>query len=76
MATGIRPNKLETQETLQTTNTGEIIVNAYLLSIDHPNIFASGDCSYFEPQPFWKSGFHTINQGPILLKNLIAISKG
>lgn len=76
MATGIRPNKLETQETLQTTNTGEIIVNAYLQSIDHPNIFASGDCSYFEPQPLWKSGFHAINQGPILLKNLIAISKG
>ncbi|MHA2227151.1 MAG: NAD(P)/FAD-dependent oxidoreductase [Candidatus Hodarchaeales archaeon] len=76
MATGIRPNKIETQETLQTTNTGEIIVNAFLQSKDYPYIFASGDCSYFEPQPLWKSGFHAINQGPILLKNLIAISKG
>ncbi len=76
LATGIRPNKLETQETLQTTNNGEIIVNAYLQSIDHQNIFASGDCSYFEPQPLWKSGFHAINQGPILLRNLVALSKG
>lgn len=76
LAAGIKPNKLETQGTLQTTNVGEMIVNAYLQCIDHPNIFASGDCSYFEPQPLWKSGFHAINQGPVLLKNLSAIAKG
>jgi NADH dehydrogenase FAD-containing subunit len=49
LATGISPNKLEIQGTLQTINTGEIKVNSYLQSIDHQNV---------------------------LLKNLIALSKG
>jgi NADH dehydrogenase FAD-containing subunit len=76
LATGIVPDEIDNNGLLLTTDIGELIVNPFLQCMDTLHIFATGDCSFFEVQPLWKSGYHAINQGPILLKNLIAISKG
>ncbi|MHA2053539.1 MAG: NAD(P)/FAD-dependent oxidoreductase [Candidatus Hodarchaeales archaeon] len=76
LATGIIPNKINSSGLLPTTKSGELIVNPFLQCKNNPHVFATGDCSFFETQPLWKSGYHAINQGPVLLKNLISISKG
>ncbi len=76
LATGVSPNTIDSQGLLHTTERGELVVNSFLQCKDRFHIFATGDCSFFEPQPLWKSGYHAINQGPVLLKNLLAISKG
>ncbi len=76
LASGVIPNTLDSQNSLLTTKMGELIVTSFLQCKNYSHIFATGDCSYFEDQPLWKSGYHAINQGPILLKNLIASTKG
>lgn len=76
LTTGIIPNKIDLKGLLPTTDVGEFIVNPLLQCKDNPNIFASGDCNFFEVQPLWKSGYHAINQGPVLLKNLVALAEG
>ena len=76
LATGIIPNTIPSEDFLHTTEKGELVVNSFLQCTDYPHIFATGDCNHFEVQPLWKSGYHAINQGPILLKNIIAESEG
>ncbi len=76
LATGIIPNSIDSQGLLQTTENGELVVNSFLQCTDNPQVFATGDCSHFEAQPLWKSGYHAINQGPVLLKNIVAQSEG
>jgi NADH dehydrogenase FAD-containing subunit len=76
LATGFIPNKVASNGSLITTGSGELVINSFLQSKSVPHVFATGDCSYFEAQPLWKSGYHAINQGPVLLKNMIALSKG
>jgi NADH dehydrogenase FAD-containing subunit len=73
-AIGILPNAIESQKALKTTSQGDLIVNKYLQCKDHSNIFAAGDCICFESHPLWKSGYHAINQGPILLHNILALA--
>jgi NADH dehydrogenase FAD-containing subunit len=74
-ATGIIPNTIESQNTLETTPLGELIVTKYLQCKNYSTIFAAGDCVSFEPRPLWKSGFHAIYQGPVLLHNILAIAR-
>lgn len=74
-ATGIIPNTIENYNKLETTSNGELIVTKYLQCKGQPTIFAAGDCAYFESSPLWKSGYHAINQGPILLHNILALDK-
>ena len=73
-ATGVVPNVIESQKALKTTSHGELIVNKNLQCKDHSNIFAAGDCICFESHPLWKSGYHAINQGPVLLHNVLAVA--
>jgi NADH dehydrogenase FAD-containing subunit len=74
-ATGIIPNTIENHNALETTPQGELIVTKYLQCKNHSTIFAAGDCVCFESRPLWKSGYHAINQGPVLLHNILAIAK-
>ena len=51
---------------------GFIMVDQYLRSITHHNIFATGDCAAFSPQALPKAGVFAVRQGPALSNNLIA----
>eukprot|EP00811_Abedinium_folium_P033103 NODE_6092_length_1706_cov_11.544649.p1 GENE.NODE_6092_length_1706_cov_11.544649~~NODE_6092_length_1706_cov_11.544649.p1 ORF type:complete len:419 (-),score=83.56 NODE_6092_length_1706_cov_11.544649:222-1478(-) len=58
---------------IPTTDHGWIRVANTLQSIAHPNIFAAGDCCYFEhktSQPF-KAGVYAVRTGPVLINNLL-----
>jgi len=51
---------------------GFILVDQYLRSISHPEIFAAGDCAAFAPHPLPKAGVYAVRQGSTLLKNILA----
>lgn len=52
---------------------GFVRVNENLLIEGYPNIFASGDCSYFTKSPLAKAGVYAVRQGPIIFKNIMSI---
>ena len=55
---------------------GGLIVNKYLQSIDHPDIFGGGDCIYFKDNPLDKVGVYAVRENPVLLHNLMASLTG
>jgi NADH dehydrogenase FAD-containing subunit len=57
---------------LPTGSDGGLLVNAYLQSVAHPEIFGGGDCISFEPQPLDKVGVYAVRQNPVLYANLLA----
>ncbi len=59
---------------LECDHNGFILVDEYLRSVSHTDVFAVGDCANFIHTPIPKNGVYAIRQGPILAKNLIATS--
>lgn len=55
---------------------GFIVVDQYLRSISHPDIFATGDCAAFSPCKLPKAGVYAVRQGSVLLKNILAMHHG
>lgn len=49
-----------------------IPVTATLQHVDHPDIYAVGDCAHFTPRPLPRIGVHGVRQGPVLLASLLA----
>jgi NADH dehydrogenase FAD-containing subunit len=47
-----------------------LLVNRYLQSVAHPQIFGGGDCICFEPRPLARVGVYAVRQNPVLLENL------
>lgn len=76
MATGVKPSSLFEDSGLPTGNDGGLLVNQYLQSVSHPEIFGGGDCICFEPQPLAKVGVYAVRQNPILLHNLLSALNG
>jgi NADH dehydrogenase FAD-containing subunit len=76
LALGVRPNRLFKKSGLPTGPDGGLLVNAYLQSTAHPDIFGGGDCIYFEPQPLDKVGVYAVRENPILYANLMAALDG
>jgi len=60
---------------LALSQSGFILINPYLQSESHKNVFAAGDCAdmHFDPRP--KAGVYAVRQAPFLLRNLRAISE-
>lgn len=71
-AQGVRPSNVFTQSGLSTGPDGGLIVNEFLQSINHPEIFGGGDCIWFEKSPLDKVGVYAVRQNPVLLTNLVA----
>lgn len=71
-ATGITPSPLFSRSGLSTDSQGGLMVNRFLQSISHPQIFGGGDCIAFEPFPLAKVGVYAVRQNPVLAHNLLA----
>jgi selenide,water dikinase len=55
---------------LAVTPDGWIDVNESLQSISHPNVFAAGDCCHSSSLALPKAGIYSIQEGPVLARNL------
>jgi NADH dehydrogenase FAD-containing subunit len=76
LAWGIRPSRLFRKSDVPTGPDGGLLVNTYLQSVAHPEIFGGGDCIHFEKQPLDKVGVFAVRQNPILYHNLLAALEG
>ena len=52
-------------------NGGFVVVNEYLQSISHANVFAAGDVACLQGQERAKSGVFAVREGPVLTDNLV-----
>jgi NADH dehydrogenase FAD-containing subunit len=76
MAVGVKPSSLFTDSDLPVGQDGGMLVNKFLQSVTHPELFGGGDCISFEPQPLAKVGVYAVRQNPILLHNLLNTLNG
>ena len=76
LALGVQPPRLFLDSGLPTGPDGGLLVNEFLQSVAHPEIFGGGDCIYFQPRPLDKVGVYAVRQNPILLNNLLAALEG
>jgi NADH dehydrogenase FAD-containing subunit len=72
MALGIKPSTIFEESGLPLGPDKGLLVNKYLQSVKHPEIFGGGDCIYFQPQPLDKVGVYAVRENPVLLNNLMA----
>ena len=76
LALGIKPAAIFAASGLPVGPDGGLLVNKYLQSPAHPEIFGGGDCIYFAPRPLDKVGVYAVRQNPILRHNLLAALEG
>ncbi len=76
MAIGVKPSVLFENSGLPIGGDGGMLVNQYLQSVSHAEIFGGGDCISFKPQPLAKVGVYAVRQNPILLHNLLSALNG
>jgi NADH dehydrogenase FAD-containing subunit len=76
LALGVRPSLLFRNSGIPTGPDGGLLVNDFLQSVAHPEIFGGGDCIYFQPRPLEKVGVYAVRQNPVLFHNLLAALGG
>ena len=72
MALGVQPSALFRDSGLPTGPEGGLLVNSFLQSTGHPEMFGGGDCISFSERPLAKVGVYAVRQNPILLHNLLS----
>jgi len=72
VATGVRPSSLFGDSGMPTGRDGGLLVNRYLQSVAHPDIFGGGDCVSLEGAELRRVGVYAVRQNPILYHNLMA----
>lgn len=73
---GIKPSPIFTGSDLPVGPDGGLLVNKYLQSTRHDNVFGGGDCIFFESQPLAKVGVYAVRQNPVLYHNLMCRLEG
>lgn len=76
LALGVRPSGIFRNSGLPTAENGGLIVNSYLQSDLHPNIFGGGDCIEFKERRLDKVGVYAVRENQILYKNLMTALNG
>jgi NADH dehydrogenase FAD-containing subunit len=75
-ALGVRPSPLFKDSNLPVGPDDGLLVNDYLQSVAHPEIFGGGDCVSFQSRNLDKVGVYAVRQNPILHHNLMAALDG
>ena len=76
LALGVRPSVLFQNSGLPAGPDGGLLVNEFLQSVAHPDIFGGGDCIHFQPRPLDKVGVYAVRENPVLFHNLLAALEG
>ena len=76
MASGVNPSTIFEASGLPMGPDKGLLVNTYLQSTAHPEIFGGGDCICFQPKPLDKVGVYAVRENPVLLHNLMASLAG
>jgi len=74
--TGAAAAKWLKETGLLLSDKGFILVNSYLQSDSHNNVFAAGDCADMHADPRPKAGVYAVRQAPFLEHNLRAFCTG
>ena len=79
-ATGAEPQPVSKISNLDTCPQGYILVNNYLQSTSHENVFAGGDCitmkEYMNKGYPTKAGVYAVREGPIIAQNVLKYING
>jgi NADH dehydrogenase FAD-containing subunit len=76
VAIGVKPSSVFKESGIPTGPDGGMLVNRYLQSTEHGNMFGGGDCIYFKPSPLNKVGVYAVRQNPTIYHNLMAALEG
>ncbi len=76
MAVGVKPPPIFRDSGLSTDDDGGMLVNEYLQSVTHPEIFGGGDCISLSGHKIAKVGVYAVRQNPILYHNLMMALNG
>lgn len=76
VAVGVVPNPVFRESGIPTGPDGGLLVNRYLQSVAHPEIFGGGDCVYFQEAPLDKVGVYAVRQNAVICRNLMAALEG
>lgn len=72
VAVGVKPQPDLARHGVGMGPKGGILVDRFLRSVSHGNIFGGGDCISFEPGELDKVGVYPVRQNPVLRHNLMA----
>jgi NADH dehydrogenase FAD-containing subunit len=72
MALGVQPSRIFRDSGIPAGPDGGLLVNSFLRSVAHPEMFGGGDCVSFADRPLAKVGVYAVRQNPILYHNLLA----
>ena len=76
LAVGVRPSRIFRDSGLVTGHDGGLLVNRFLQSVRHPEIFGGGDCIQLEGEEALRVGVYAVRQSPVLRDNLRAALEG
>jgi NADH dehydrogenase FAD-containing subunit len=76
MAVGVKPSAIFRNSGLRVAEDGGLPVNAFLQSVDHPELFGGGDCISMVGHNLARVGVYAVRQNPILHHNLMVALDG
>ncbi len=76
LATGVTPPAWLRESALAVGDDGGILVDHFLKSTSHANVFAAGDCASLTPFPIRRIGLHAVQQAIVLRKNVAHVVRG
>jgi NADH dehydrogenase FAD-containing subunit len=72
---GIMPKQIFNTSGLETAADGSLMVNDYLQSISHPEVFGGGDCITVKKKHLDRVGVYAVREAPVIFNNLMACLK-